>query len=524
MEEALPSQHTSESLSKLHRDIRLSNWSSVSLNINRHSNGTQLVDQIVYNSNQSIIPLLLQDNTIGWTAVHFTSLHGAPDLAWWTWILSKVLEEHHLFRRRMEDNDNAGFYKRYLENPFFRRTEAGHSATDLFFSKRLYPFPWERVDVRREAKRLLEGIEAILSLEEEKESHQDIITELRRRIFEKMNEERIRQETYGMNPNRLLQAMDNFRRRPEAENEPLAAHLDIAGSEELDHEMAQHDHIHETQENHVDQTQNVSAINGETSIVKEEHLDIVVNFFHEMQLLIMAATRLSLCMGGEYDWSIVHGLSVTGCPLEIGRLAVKLYPEQLRHRDNTGSLPLHLASSSHKTSALADGTWHHNRQPYGDNASSSPPMMKCLLEEYPAAALELNSEGRYPINIAITAGKTWLSGVSDIFDAGPNVILDGTLDRLTRLPSFMLAAMQRNSARCRQNRRIGSSVGFEEEMRAKRTASKTIGSMWRLLPQQAKVRALKEAKNDIEAIQLTTVFELLRAMPEIICIRQSSES
>merc|ERR1711957_217239 len=62
----------------------------------------------------------------------------------------------------------------------------------------------------------------------------------------------------------------------------------------------------------------------------------------------------------------------------------------------------------------------------------------------------------------------------------------------------------------------GQIVGFQEEMRAKRVASSSIGSMWRFLPAESKARALETAKNDIKMIQITTVFELLRAYPSIL--------
>ena len=33
-------------------------------------------------------------------------------------------------------------FKNYHTNPFFTRNDLGHSPTDLFFSRRLHPFPW----------------------------------------------------------------------------------------------------------------------------------------------------------------------------------------------------------------------------------------------------------------------------------------------------------------------------------------------------------------------------------------------
>ena len=126
-------------LSKLHRNIRLGNWKSVLATLTQHNDEIQN-NEFAPNpfSIQSIVPLLIKENTIGWTAVHFTALHGAPDLFLWKWALFRVLEEHELYYKMMKHGDNAGLYYDYLANPFFRRTDAGHSATDLFFSKRLH--------------------------------------------------------------------------------------------------------------------------------------------------------------------------------------------------------------------------------------------------------------------------------------------------------------------------------------------------------------------------------------------------
>lgn len=126
------------SLPKLHRLVRLAKWEAILQMSERSDTMHPDQDSVIHNDQTSIIPLTLQKNSIGWTAVHFTALHGAPNLLWWKWMLTKVLEDYALYRERMKSNDNHGIYYEYLENPFFLRTQAGHSATDLFFSKRLH--------------------------------------------------------------------------------------------------------------------------------------------------------------------------------------------------------------------------------------------------------------------------------------------------------------------------------------------------------------------------------------------------
>jgi hypothetical protein len=390
------------------------------------------------------------------------------------------------------------------------------------------PFLFEKLDVRRDAELLVQGINIILKLEDEDDTEHAMIVELRRRIQEKMDDERLRQRRHGTSSNFILLGTSI------GQNPTSRYDDDRDGLEELEHEMSLHEHVHEEQEDHTGVGQNALGLHYEGSILDEENIDAIVKFWHEMELLVMAATHLSLYItddhdeigqgyDGEQEMLIVHGLAKVGCPNEIGRLAVKLYPEQVRQIDINGNLPLHIASLSHKTSALAAGT--HGDQTYGENATLGPPMMKCLIDVYPGGASEVDSDGRYPINLAILAGKTWLDGVGDIFRAGPNVIISGSLDSITRLPSFMIAALPRRPLTCdgeenindrERNSRMDSDIDFEEEMRAKRNTSKTIGSMWRFLPDQSKLRAVAEARRDIEMIQLNTIFELLRIAPDLI--------
>lgn len=116
------SNETSPALLKLHRNIRLQQWQEVYDALNQ----------------DHFEPIVLQENKIGWTSVHFTALHGAPDILCWKWILSRVLEDYHEFMRSIEEGDHSDCYLDYSVNPYFRRTQAGHSPTDLFFAKRLH--------------------------------------------------------------------------------------------------------------------------------------------------------------------------------------------------------------------------------------------------------------------------------------------------------------------------------------------------------------------------------------------------
>lgn len=361
-----------------------------------------------------------------------------------------------------------------------------------------------------------------------------MLVDLRMKIRRKMDEEKKRQqeESFGFCYASILSGT-TAENRGTQENGQAAI---VEGDQELEHEMSVNDHVHEVEEENVLLIEREGTRSSSSRPYIEDFqvdntiLEELVNFWHEMELLLIAATRLELRIDDnaendailddcsderQSEWRVVHGLSIVGCPKKIANLAVKLYPEQVNQFDENGNFPLHLASSSHQTSALAEGTWHHDHTPYGENAFTAPPMMKCLLRVYPEAASVINAAGRYPINLAILAGKTWQDGVYDLFRAGPNVVLDGSIDRTIGLPPFMLAALPRYSSIDDSCLKVRESI-FEQEMRAKRSASKNIGSMWMLLPDSSKVRALSEAKIDIHKVQLTSIYQLLRLVPEFI--------
>ena len=365
------------------------------------------------------------------------------------------------------------------------------------------------------------------------ESNNEIITDLKTRIEEKMNQEKIRQRRHGTSSSNIIFEREMAGVSVENIDQSIRS-IEVDGPQELEHEMALHEHLHEEQEIHIG-GQEVPGAHDQLPHYNEEYLDRIADFWHEMELLVMAATRMSLRMIDEQndmnaednindEWLILHGLSIVGCPSEIARLAVKLYPQQLRQRDSNGNLPLHLASLSHKTSSLAEGTW--NLGP-GRNSSTVPPMMSCLLDVYPEGALEMNSCGRYPINLAILAGKTWMDAVGSLFKAGPNVILSGSLDSVTMLPSCMIAALPRCSSNddsegsnndFLEENCTGAVIGIEEEIRDKQNASKIMRSMWRF---KSKVRPEADARIDIEIIQLSTIYELLRIAPDVLFSRLS---
>lgn len=132
----MTSKETSLIVLKLHRSIRDQQWSDVLETLSQQTQEQEATP--VYNAEKSIVPILLQESPIGWTAAHCIAILGSVDVVSWKWILTRIIEDYIDFLSKMNVLDNAGVYLEYQMNPFSRRTQAGHSPTDLFFSNRLH--------------------------------------------------------------------------------------------------------------------------------------------------------------------------------------------------------------------------------------------------------------------------------------------------------------------------------------------------------------------------------------------------
>ena len=486
-------------LAELHRSIRLSNWQAIK----------PILEHPRYGMNTT--SLLLRPNSIGWTALHFVALHGTPNNIWLSWIIQRAKEE---YLRTLQLGKG-------IQNPFHSRTNAGHSPIDLYFAKSLHPFPWELDDVVRSAYRLRRTIGTILSLD----SNHDVISEMKQKICDKMKEAQLRLKTYMDDKDiqsSIIWDRDICFLLPQY---PIESSNNVQ-RDEVELEMAASQHFHESEDDEY-------LPWNEASHLSENDKTRFVDFWHQMEILVLITTRFTLLLddfgywlgrddpftsSSDRHWNILHALAWTGAPEEVAKVAIKLYPSQLHVRDKDGNLPLHVACLSHQTSSLADGTWNHNRheKPYGDVSFSScvPFMISQLLLVYPGAAKEENGTGSYPINIALMAGKTWNDGVSALFSAFPLAVMN--LDVLTNLPSFLIAAsVAKTQSNERRNKHIlvNNSTSFEEEMRAKRFMNKRLGCTWGILPEESKRKALEHAKKESEIIKITTVYELLRRMP-----------
>ena len=435
-----------------------------------------------------------------------------PEGGWWRWILLQIAEAA---------NGTASAVSS-AKSFFSARTEAGMTPTDLFFCGHVRPLPWQRPEVHEAARWLRRdmanvcGDNGLISI--------DNASRLQHRLRQRIDRER-RAEWY--------------RQRKEKDGS-----LGQEGREE-------------------DEALLLEDVPWDDSI-----LDALVAFWHSMELFLMVAYNGTIDLseindnsddgddlessdGDEADnrrrkWRVVHTLAKTGCPSEVARLAVCLYPEQVRQRDENDDLPLHIAVRSSSSSsqwdateddahALADieslagdagGEREVNsvtgqvvRQSSLSYIPACAPVIKALLESYPHAAACADGNGRLPLNLALVTGRTWRSGIADILEACPDALF-GTRDTATRLAPFMLAAVDQRELREHSHLAINGGVEYEEadeaELRAKKIASNQIGGMWRFMSHETKQRVLEKVRQDIDIIKLETIFETLRAMPDAI--------
>lgn len=115
-------------------------------------------------------------------------------------------------------------------------------------------------------------------------------------------------------------------------------------------------------------------------------------------------------------------------------LAVRLHPEQLSKRDESGNLPLHIAAT---TPAEKERQERYGRYQAVDAVS-------VLLQAYPQAASTANGSGRLPLHLALGVGKrTWNTGIAKLVEASPRSLM--TRDVETHFyPLFLAAAQEEN--------------------------------------------------------------------------------
>jgi hypothetical protein len=145
-------------------------------------------------------------------------------------------------------------------------------------------------------------------------------------------------------------------------------------------------------------------------------------------------TSSVLAAGQEDRIFFVHAavsLGAQDCPIEVLSYVMEKYPKQVFQRDQRGHLPLHVAIQ--KVSWSKHKKWRLKPK--------EKPFLTCLLKAHPESAREriYGDLDRYPLHSAVANGHTWSQGVKDIFLNAPEVLI--VRDSFTGLFPFQLAGV-----------------------------------------------------------------------------------
>ena len=114
------------------------------------------------------------------------------------------------------------------------------------------------------------------------------------------------------------------------------------------------------------------------------------------------------------DYRIVHRAIQVDCPPDLLRYIVETNAEELTKVDDAGNLPLHYAAKS-KPHARSD------RESFP--AFHTKYVVDELLYKFPEGASIADSEGKFPLTLAVDTGKQWVGGgVKSMYDAYPEAL------------------------------------------------------------------------------------------------------
>jgi hypothetical protein len=215
----------------------------------------------------------------------------------------------------------------------------------------------------------------------------------------------------------------------------------------------------------------------------------VVRFWIALDLLRRAATTVhgESSLGHCSDINILTFLaSAGGCPKPVADLVLVLNKNAAQERSFDGSsLALHLWAASRMNCHDQDG------------------MLEPLLHAYPEAAALPDKYGRWPLHLALESGKSWacIQPLLEIFpDALHLVDHHGT-----GLTAAALAAVAVNHD------------SVEIRARQRTAGDKGLVSVWNLIPTARKQEARQQAADELNCERLTTIYQVLRAFPQVLC-------
>jgi hypothetical protein len=119
------------------------------------------------------------------------------------------------------------------------------------------------------------------------------------------------------------------------------------------------------------------------------------------------------------DWGIVHRAVQMETPPDLLRYIVETNAQDLTKVDSQGNLPIHYAAMVKPPKPTTSGS--------SDTTHFPPFYSKYVVDEllykFPEAAGMTNSEGNFPLTLAVDSGKQWIGGgVKSLYDAFPKAL------------------------------------------------------------------------------------------------------
>ena len=170
---------------------------------------------------------------------------------------------------------------------------------------------------------------------------------------------------------------------------------------------------------------------------REEHQPVHYKslFWQKIQVLLEAVAKCrqpSAMLANDCTTLYILHAAVSlaeCCPLKVLHYVLHQYPEQIRLRDHTGRLPLHIALS-----------WQQqNQQPQASLRKFHPKESQVsyqLLQHYPTAAGIRDDTGRYPLHTAL-AQDGHAGVIREIYRCAPRVLAEP--DPCTQLYPFQMS-------------------------------------------------------------------------------------
>jgi len=170
----------------------------------------------------------------------------------------------------------------------------------------------------------------------------------------------------------------------------------------------------------------------------DEREDYSSDFWQQVRVLLRAAaqSRKDECGPKENDphdkLYIVHAavsMGSLGCPIAVLDFCLTEYPEQVHEADESGRLPLHLATGPTQWSCRSKRRYKPREQE----------VLERLLQRHPDATRVVDPHtSRLPLHSALAHRHEWVGGICHLVSCSPDVLLQP--DPVSGLVPFMAAA------------------------------------------------------------------------------------